>query len=199
MNQLENQTDFLNKLNNVIEKVINEDIATCYNLKQSTLPILKKLLWLIVSSEGLQPNIDKISRNMGISREVIYSCFEYLDRAGLTSNIRQKTTGIKSTRKPGKIFLDNTNLIFAINTTLKSTRLAGNIRETFFINQLKKDHQLFLHHQADFMVDDYIFEVGGKNKDFKQLKNQQNGYLAVDDIEIGFGKKIPLYLFGFLY
>ncbi len=196
---LEGEKDFPRKLNNVIEKVIDEDIAICYNLKQSTLPLLKKILWLISSSQGLIPNIDKISRNIGASREAIYSGFDYLERAGLINTVRSKTKGFQTVRKPGKVFINNTNLIFAINTTLKLPHLIGNIRETFFVNQLNKQHKLLLHPNSDFMVDDLIFEIGGNNKDFHQLKNQQQGYLAIDDIEVGFGKKIPLYLFGLLY
>ena len=197
---LENSKDFLSKLNNVIEKVISEDIAIAYHLKQTTLPILKKLLFLVASSESLAVNIDKISRNMGVSRETLYHCFDYLERAGLISSVKSKAKGIKVIRKPGKIFIANTNLIFAINTTLKQENLAGNIRESFFVNQMSKGHLLRLHSQADFTVnDEFIFEVGGKNKDIHQIKNETNGFLAIDAIETGFGKKIPLYLFGFLY
>lgn len=196
----ENKKDYLSQLNNVIEKVISEDIAVVYNLRQNTLPVLKKILWLVSSSEGLMPNIDKISRNLGVSREIIYNSFEYLDRAGLISNVQPKTRGIKLARKPGKVFIDNTNLIYAINTSLKQSNLLGNIRESFFVNQIKKDYEIFLHNKADFILEnDLVFEVGGKNKDLRQIQDEPKGYLAVDDIELGFGRKIPLYLFGLLY
>jgi hypothetical protein len=76
----------------------------------------------------------------------------------------------------------------------------GNIRETFFLNMLSTKHTLKAPQHGDFLVDDrYLFEVGGKNKDFSQIKDIKNSFLAVDDIEKGFGKKIPLWLFGFLY
>ena len=197
---LEGTQDYLSKLNNVNEKVIFEDIAVIYNLKQSTLPILKKLLWLTASSVGLIPNIDNISRNISVSREVIYNCFDYLHSAGLINNLYADATGMKLIRKPGKIFLENTNLLYAINGSIKLDSDVGNIRETFFVNQTLSAHRVNLHDKGDFILDGkYTIEVGGRNKDFKQIKSIEESYLALDNIEIGFGSKIPLYLFGFLY
>lgn len=197
---LEGVEDYLSKLNNVIEKVIFEDIAVIYNLRQSTMPVLKKILWLTASSVGLIPNVDNISKNIGVSREIIYNCFDYLDRSGLINNLYPDAVGTKLVRKPGKIFLENTNLLYAINGSLKLDADVGNIRETFFVNQVMGLHRVNLHDQGDFILDGkYTMEVGGKNKDFRQIKSVKDSYLAVDDIEIGFGSKIPLYLFGLLY
>ncbi|OGT46252.1 MAG: hypothetical protein A3E82_04270 [Gammaproteobacteria bacterium RIFCSPHIGHO2_12_FULL_38_11] len=197
---LEGEQDYHSRLSNVIEKVIFEDIAVIYNLKQSTLPVLKKILWLAASTAGLIPNIDNISRNIGVSREIIYNCLDYLDRSGLINNLYADATGMKLIRKPGKIFLENTNLLYAINGTLKQEGEIGNVRETFFVNQCLSGYRVNLYDQGDFMLDGkYTFEVGGKNKDFKQIKSIAESYLALDNIEIGFGRKIPLYLFGLLY
>lgn len=197
---LESTSDYLSKLNNVIEKVIFEDIAVIYNLKQSTLPVLKKILWLIASSVGFIPNVEGISNSIGVSREIIYNCFDYLDRSGLINNLYADATGMKLVRKPGKIFLENTNLLYAINGSLKLDNEIGNTRETFFVNQLLSAHRVNLHDQGDFILDGtYTIEVGGKNKDFKQIKSVKDSYLALDNIEIGFDRKIPLYLFGLLY
>lgn len=197
---LEGVEDYLSKLNNVIEKVIFEDIAVVYKLRQTTLPVLKKILWLVATTDGLIPNIDNISSSIGTSREVIYSCLDYLGQAGLLSNLYPSGRGMKLIRKPGKIYLNNTNLLNAINGTLKRNELSGVIRETFFANQLAPLHQLNLHSSADFIIDDqWIIEVGGPNKNFSQIKNLKESYLAVDGIEVGYKNKIPLYLFGFLY
>lgn len=197
---LEGTQDYLSKLTNVIEKVIFEDIAVIYNLKQSTLPVLKKILWLTASSVGLVPNVDNISKDIGVSREIIYKCFDYLDRACLLNNLFPEGDGMKLIRKPGKIFLENTNLLYAICESLKLDGNMGNLRETFFVNQLLSNHRVNLHDKGDFIIDGkYTIEVGGKNKDFKQIRNVNESYLAIDGIEIGIGKKIPLYLFGFLY
>ncbi len=198
---LEGTQDYLLKVDNVIEKVIWEDIAAIHNLKQTTLPIIKKLLWLTATSNGFKPNIDKISKNLQVSREVIYNCLEYIANSGLIINLMEEATGMKLIRKPGKIFLDNTNLLHAINKKLQIETNEGNIRETFFVNQLAANHRVNLHDQADFIINSkLIFEIGGAGKTKKQIQDLGNdAYLALDNIEIGFGKRIPLYLFGFLY
>lgn len=197
---LEGTEDYLSKLNNVIEKVIFEDIAVVYNLRQATLPILKRLLWLVATSPGLTPNIDHISRDLRVSREVIYSCFIYLEHAGLLNNVYHAAKGRKFIRKPGKVYLENTNLLYAINGALKFQAEAGVIREIFFVNQVSHMHQVHLHDRGDFLIDGKtVIEVGGSSKKTKQIKALNDAFLAVDDIEIGFGQRIPLYLFGLLY
>lgn len=197
---LEGREEYLLKLNNVIEKVIFEDIAVIYNLKQSTLFVLKKILWLISSTASLIPNIDNISQSVGVSREIVYNCFDYLDRSGLINNLYVDATGMKLIRKPGKVFLENTNLLYAINGSLKLLSNIGGVRETFFVNQVSSAYRINLHDHGDFILDGkHTVEVGGKNKDFKQIKSTKDAYLALDSIEIGFGKRIPLYLFGLLY
>lgn len=197
---LEGQEDYLLKLNNVIEKVIFEDIAVVFNLRQTTLPILKKLLWLVATTDGLTPNIDGISSSLGVSREVIYNCLEYLGRSGLLQNLYPLAEGMKAIRKPGKIYLNNTNLLRAINRTLKREDGSGGARETFFLNQVGSCHKVNTHPSTDFLIDErYYVEVGGKNKDYNQIKHLGDSFLAIDDIPIGHKNKIPLYLFGFLY
>ena len=184
----------------MIEKVIYEDIAVTFHLRQTTLPILKKILWLVATTDGLVPNIDHISSSLGISREVIYNCLEYLGHSGLLSNLYPTAEGMKLIRKPGKIYLNNTNLLHAINGSLKRDSGSGGVRETYFANQVGSFHKVSLHGSADFFIDDtYAIEVGGKGKDQNQIKGLEHAFLALDDIEIGFKNKIPLYLFGFLY
>lgn len=197
---LEGLEDYLLKLNNVVEKVIFEDIAVVFNLRQTTLPVLKKLLWLVATTDGLTPNIDNISSSFGVSREVIYNCLEYLGHSGLLQNVYPVAEGMKIIRKPGKIYINNTNLLRAINHNIKRNDGVGGIRETFFLNQLKPFHKVNMHPATDFLIDEhYSIEVGGKNKDYNQIKDLKNSYLAVDDIPIGHRNKIPLFLFGFLY
>lgn len=197
---LESIEDYTSKVNNIVEKVLFEDIAVIYNLRQTTIPILKKLLWLVATSKSLTPNVDRISKDLKVSREIIYNCLEHLAQSGLLNNVYPDAQGLKLVRKPGKIYLENTNLICAINGILKLTGDIGNFRETFFVNQTIHTHRLSLHDHADFILNDqFILEVGGKSKNFRQIKGEENSYLVIDDIEIGFGRKIPLYLFGFLY
>ena len=197
---IEGLEDYLSKVQNVIEKILFEDIAVVYNLKQTTLPILKRILWLVATSNGLTPNIDKMSRNLGVSRETVYDCLEYLSSSGLLTDLFSSGKGNTLIRKPGKIHLNNSNLLHAIHGSLKLESDVGGIRETFFINQVNAQHKVALHDKGDFIIDEkWIVEVGGKGKNGKQIKGEEEAYLAVDGIKIGFGKKIPLYLFGFLY
>ncbi len=197
---LESRAVYLSKLNNVIEKVITEDIPSAKDIKSGTIIVLKKLLWLVATATCLVPNMDTISKNLKVTREVVYKGFEYLEKAGLTRNLFPATTGMKLIRKPGKIFLDNTNLLYAINGNLPLEGAVGSQRETFFSNQLAVNHTIHLHEKADFTVDqDIIVEVGGRNKKEKQIEGLANAYLALDGVSIGVGKRIPLYLFGFLY
>ena len=197
---MEGLEDYLFKVHNVIEKVIFEDVAVVYNLRQSTLPILKRILWLVAISNGLIPNIDKISKNLGVSREMIYNCLEYLNSSGLLNDLFSSGKGNSLIRKPSKIYLNNVNLLHAIHGSLKLESDIGGIRETFFVNQVSSNHKVTVHDKGDFLIDDkWVVEVGGKGKNNKQIRNEQEAYLALDDTKIGFGNKIPLYLFGLLY
>jgi hypothetical protein len=103
-------------------------------------------------------------------------------------------------RKPAKIYINNPNLLHAIQGSLKLDTDLGGIRETFFVNQLSSCHKVRVHDKGDFLVDDrWVLEVGGKNKKDDQIREEKEGYLVLDDMPVGFGRKIPLYLFGFLY
>ena len=96
-----------------------------------------------------------------------------------------------------KVLLYNPNIYFAIANEKINI---GSIRETFFVNQISYNHNIEIPKQGDFFVNNkYTFEIGGKNKTFKQIVNLKDAYLALDNIEFGIGNKIPLWLFGFLY
>lgn len=197
---MEGLEDYLSKVHNVIEKVLYEDLAAVYNLRQTTLPILKRILWLVATSNGLTPNIDKMSKNLGVSREMVYNCLEYLSSSGLLNELFASGKGNNLIRKPGKIYLNNSNLLNAINGSLKLENDIGSIRETFFVNQVGSVHKVALHDKGDFFIDNRcIVEVGGKGKNDMQIRGEKEAYIAVDDTPIGFGNKIPLYLFGLLY
>ena len=197
---LEGEAVYFTKLINVIEKILYEDVSAVSNIKQSNVIVLKKILWLIATSCPFYANIEQMSRELGISKPYVYVYLEYLENAELIYGLRSRKKGYKLVRKPEKLFLENTNLLFALNNNLKTESELGTVRETFFVNQVKKETGLTLSDQGDFATQDqFIFEVGGKNKDFSQIKNLKNAYVAADNIEIGYGNKVPLYLFGFLY
>jgi len=113
-------------------------------------------------------------------------------------SLSKKGSGLGALGKPEKIYLNNTNQIYAISR--KGKENTGTLCETFFINMLSAMHNVSSPSKGDFLIDDeYTFEIGGKNKSFKQIKDIANSFLAVDNIETGIGNKVPLWLFGFLY
>ena len=141
-------------------------------------------------------NYTKIAQLSEISRVKLYDYISYLNDAQMLLLVEENAKGLKKINKPAKIYLNNTNLLYAYCQNQE----IGTIRETFFANQLSTKHKLNVSKDGDFLVDNrYIFEIGGANKSFKQIKDINNSFVVADDIEIGFETKIPLWLFGFLY
>jgi predicted AAA+ superfamily ATPase len=198
---LEGTNEYLPKLLNVLEKVFYEDIPLSIGIKTAKIPVIKKMLWLMATSQPFTPNIDKMSRELKTSKEYVYTYLEALERARLISGIPPAESGYRMVRKPSKIYLENTNLLQALAGQGVGGLKQGTVRETFFAQQLK-GIGLGLHvpQKGDFLVAErYTFEIGGKSKSGSQVAGQENAYLVRDDIEVGHGTVIPLWLFGFLY
>ena len=179
-----------------IHTTIESDLLAVYpSLTGNSIKKLKSLLKVISASVPFVPDMKKLKNIIGVGDErTLKNYLKYLEDAGLIKMLMKHSKGLASIEKPEKIYLDNTNLLFT------SKAEVGTVRETFFMNQLSKEHVLIAPKNGDFLVDDnLIFEVGGKNKSFKQIKDMQNSFVASGEIERGFGNKIPLWLFGFLY
>lgn len=194
---------FYTKLNNAVEKVLYEDIPSLFNIKYSTVYSLKKLFYLVATSQPFIPNISRISSQLGISKEYIYAYIDELQKAGLFILLYPKAKGFKLLRKPQKIYLENTNLFSLVEEEKGFFVEKGSIRETFFVNQVDEMIKLYFSERADFLdKKGRLFEIGGKSKtkiDNKDLKIKQDYFIIADDINIGFKHRIPLWLFGFLY
>jgi len=191
----DNFNTYCMKLEEAINSSIDSDLALIFDIKPINLIKLKKLIYLICSSEPFELNITKLSQKIEISRNYLYQYLYYLEKGDIFTILDSKTRGDAIFVKPQKVYLKNTNLNYCYCDNLK----IGTIRETFFANQLF-EYRLTYPKNGDFLVnDEYTFEIGGKNKDFKQIKNIKNSFVVADDIEIGFNNKIPLWLFGFLY
>ncbi len=195
---VEGISDYESKLLNAVEKIFYEDIPAIWKIKPGNIPVLKKFLWLIASSSPFQVNIEKLSRELKISKEYVYIYLEALERSGLIKTIYPLQRGYRLIRKPSKVYLHNPNLYYLFSSPSLSPEI-GSLRECFFINQVGFRYPLHAAPKGDFIVNNYIFEIGGKSKTRRQVKNERNAFLVLDDIEIGVGSKIPLYLFGFLY
>lgn len=197
---VEGEATYYAKLLNIIEKALYEDVAAMGNLKRSNILVLKKMLWLIATSGSFTVNIEKMSRELRLSKEYVYSYLEYLEGAGLISCLRPGGKGYVLARKPQKIYIHDPNLLGVLHHQLMSERDQGALRETFFVNQLKDIFKITASDQGDFLLNDkYTVEIGGKGKGFDQVTGIKDAYVVADRMEIGAGKKIPLYLFGMLY
>ncbi|EEF13365.1 hypothetical protein CAMRE0001_2582 [Campylobacter rectus RM3267] len=190
------QSLYYESLLNTINLSIDVDLTSLGLVEQKYTYKLKKLLEVVCQSEPFEVNYTKIAALAEISRAKLYDYIAYLNDARLINMVDEQSRGLSKLVKPAKIYMNNTNLIYAYGDDCK----AGTIRETFFANQLRVKHRLNIPKQGDFIVDDkFIFEVGGKNKSFEQIKDISDSYIAADEIEIGSGNKIPLWLFGLLY
>ena len=194
---LENRTNYHRKLGEVVLQVLENDMPLMAGVSRSNINKLKQLLYVISESAPFKPNIEKLSDRIGISRNTLKDYIYYLNEALLIASLTSGSKGISRLSKPDKIYLQNTNLMFAITGPSSDP---GNLRETFFLNQVSVKHRIGYTQICDFMVDDQIlFEIGGKNKSRRQIKGMENAFLAIDNIETGYLNEIPLWLFGFLY
>ncbi len=194
---LNTETDYLKQLLSSLNLVLESDLPAIHKIDFSSIIKLKSLLNIISRIVPFKPNIEKLSRQTNTSRETLLKYLYYLDKAQIIQWLGSDANGINYLNKPDKIFLGNTNISYALSGELADK---GNIRETFFLNQLSINHIVTYPKVGDFMVDDkYLFEVGGKSKTQKQITGIENSFIAADDIERGFRNKIPLWLFGFMY
>jgi len=188
---------YFDRLKDVISVILENDVPAVIDAPYITSVKLKKLLAVIAESAPVTPNLSLIRSELYIAdHRTLLKYLNWLDFAELITLLGKEARGNQILRKPEKIYLNNPNLM----QLLSSLPDRGNLRETFFVNQTGYLHDVKYPDQGDFYIDDkFIFEVGGKNKGAGNLKNLPDIYLALDNIEIGFGKTIPLWLFGFLY
>ena len=157
---------------------------------------LKKLLAVIARSVPFKPVMDSLATVVGVSRNILPDYFLYMEQAGMIGQLRDDTGGIRGIGKVEKVYLDNTNMAYLLGAD--STDL-GNIRETFFYNQMRVVADVISSRISDFEINGKTFEVGGKKKGYKQLADTKEGYIVKDDIEFSSGNIIPLWAFGLLY
>lgn len=194
----QNEALFYQLLNQNLHTTIESDlIAVQPALTGNSIKKIGTLLRIISASVPFFPDLKKLAALTEVGdQRTLKTYLKYLEDCGLIMGLSRTGKGLRGLEKPEKIYLNNPNLMHAFAPDVNR----GTIRETFFLNMLSAGHSLKAPRQGDFLVDDsYLFEVGGRNKDFSQIKNIENSFLAVDDMEKGFGKKIPLWLFGLLY
>ena len=189
-------SDFSTNLMQVINRTMETDIPLYANINISVARKLQNLLVVIAESVPFKPNYKKLAEVTGISRNDIADYIYYMERAGMLMSLHDTTQGIRSIGKSHKLYVDNTNLMYVLSPENIDK---GNLRETFFLNQMRVKYPIIASQKADFEIGNYVFEVGGKNKNQKQLDNNPNGYIVKDDIEFGYRNVIPLWAFGLTY
>jgi len=190
------EDDFEIKLQQVVNQTLENDIPSFAGMHVATGRKLIKLMGIIAQSVPFKPNMTKIAEILQISRNNVADYLLYMEDAGMIAQLRHQTEGIRQLGKVDKVYLDNTNLI---NVLAKENNNTGNIRETFFINQVRVKHTVTSSVIGDFRIDDIDFEIGGKQKGRKQINQATKGYVVKDDIETSYQNAIPQWYFGLLY
>ncbi len=192
-----NKENFTQMLLDTINAILYKDLTPIYNLSGEKITTLKKLLTSLCLSEPYELSIENLAKKVGISKTTLYKYINLLHKAELLTHIIYEAKRFRSLQKPDKLYLANSNLYHILCLTPK----IGSIRESFFVSQiLGANLSLYYVNKGDFLVNEqYLFEIGDKNKDFSQIKEISNSFVAADGIETGFKNKIPLWLFGFLY
>jgi predicted AAA+ superfamily ATPase len=193
---LENLADYDQKLRQVIDLALTVDLAAAYDIPYSSIEKIGQLLSVIAISVPFKPDVTAIAGQISIDRNTFIKYLGYLEDIDIIKRLYSSADGMGGMRKPAKIYLNNTNLMWAIGNKDPEK---GNQRETFFLNQLNIVQDVFYPSSGDFSVGKYKFEIGGKTKKRKQVDGISDAYVVKDDIEIGSNKTLPLWLFGFLY
>lgn len=190
------ESTYIQRVERLVLSVIDLDIPAITSVEYETLLKLKKLLVVLAEQVPFVPNITNLSRDVEVTRNQLMKFFTLLTDGAILRTLMYATTQPKHASKPEKILFDNPSVMQALGIIHK----IGTVRESFVASMLSSQGKLFAAKEGDFLLDrNYLFEVGGKNKGFSQIADKPNSYVVADDIEIGVGNKIPLWILGFLY
>ncbi len=193
----EGEDEYHVRLKQIINQVLDYDLPSVERIEYEAVYKLRKLLSVLAELVPYKPNILKLSQQIGVSRDTLRRYLALLEKAGLIMLLSTDRYGIGKLNKPDKIYLNNSNLMYALSPLQVNP---GTSRETFFYNQLQVSHLVTTSEKSDFEIDQtFTFEVGGKNKGSKQISGISNAYIAADNTEHSYQNRIPLWLFGFLY
>lgn len=190
------ENEFNIRLRQIINQTLETDIPVYAGMNVATGRKLKQLLAIVAESVPFKPNMSKLAEILNVSRNNIADYLFYIEEAGMIAQLRNETGGIRGLGKIDKIYLDNPNLLYNL---AEESQNIGSVRETFFINQLRVNHEIVSSSLADFKVGLVDFEIGGRNKGTKQISNAETGFVVKDNIETGFLNTIPLWHFGLMY
>jgi predicted AAA+ superfamily ATPase len=187
---------FQMRIEQVVSQTTESDIPQFADMNASTARKLKQLLYIVSQLAPFKPNADNLAREIGVSRNNVPDYLVFLEKAGMIGQLRDETGGLRGLGKVEKVYVDNPNLMTVLASGQPNI---GNLRETFFYNQMRVNNNVISSRESDFTIGEYMFEVGGKNKGSRQIENVSNGFIVKDEIEYGHGRVIPLWHFGLNY
>ena len=189
-------TEYFMRLRGVIRQMVEVDVPLFADMNVASAAKLKKLLYALAQSVPFKPNYAKLERDLGISRNTLPDYISYLEKAGLINLLWEKAKGMRLLEKVDKVYLNNTNVAYSLSEQEPDL---GNIRETVFFAWMRVAHFITSSPVSDFEIDGRTFEVGGRNKSHRQIKEASEGYVVKDDTEYAYRNEIPLWMFGFIY
>ncbi len=184
------------RMEQVVAQTVENDIPQYADMKMSTARKLKQMLSVVASLAPYKPNALNLAAEIGVSKNNIPDYLYYLERAGMIGQLRDDTGGMRGLGKVEKVYVDNPSLMTVL---AGGSPDVGNLRETFFYNQMRVRNDVTSSRDSDFSIGQYTFEVGGRKKGKKQVEGLANGIVVRDDIERGHGIFVPLWQFGFNY
>ena len=187
---------FTDRLGQVIETIVTSEIPSVSNIEYDSVYKAKQLLAILAECSPYTLNISSLCKTLQSSRNNVLKLLDLMNKAAVVRRLYAADEGMNILTKPEKILFHNTNLMYALTPQVES----GTMRETFLSSQMGVAHKLTMPMQGDLLVDGrWLFEVGGKNKGFSQIKGIEKSYVVADGIDIGHGNKIPLWMFGLMY
>lgn len=190
------ESGFELRMEQVISQTVESDIPQYADMKASTARKLKRLLAIISRLAPYKPSVENLAVEIGVSKNNVPDYLVYLERAGMIGQLRDDTGGLRGLGKVEKVYIDNPSLMWVL---AGGNPNIGNVRETFFYNQMRVENEIISSKESDFVIGPYTFEVGGRKKGKKQLENVSRGIIVKDDIEYGHGITVPLWQFGLNY
>lgn len=184
------------RVERIVLTVIETDIPAVTDIEYETQLKLKKLLVILADKVPFVPNMTKLGQEIGVTRNQLIKFFSLLNDASILRTLNDAKSTTKNVAKPDKILFDNPSIMQALGIINK----IGTVRESFVAAMLSSIGRVQAATEGDFLLDHtFLFEVGGKGKGFSQIADKPNSYVIADDLESGFGNKIPMWMFGFLY
>lgn len=190
------ENGFVIRMEQIVSQTIESDIPQYADMKASTARKLKQMLGVIAGLAPYKPNADSLAAELQVSKNNVPDYLAYLEKAGMIGQLRDDTGGMRGLGKVEKVYVDNPNLMSVLANGRPEI---GNLRETFFYNQMRVMNPVEASRESDFVIGDYTFEVGGRNKGKKQITDIPNGIIVKDEIEFGHGNVVPLWHFGLNY